>query len=76
MNDTQLALSLDAAEPIDLHAEARETVRRAIEAIPAERACACGDALNGALITAQQLVPIATRRRLAPIVERYWGAQP
>lgn len=56
-------------------AHAREAVRRAIEALPAERGCACGDALRGALVTARDLVPVATRRRLAPLLDRYWGEQ-
>ena len=57
-------------------AHARETVRRAIEAMPVARGCACGDALRGALVTAPALVPIATRRRLAPLLNRYWSEQP
>ena len=57
-------------------AHARDTIRRAIETMPVDRSCVCGDALGGALVTAPELVPIATRRRLAPLVERYWGPQP
>jgi len=38
--------------------------------------CACGDALANALVTAPELVPVETRRRLGLIVERYWGVTP
>ena len=62
-------LSLNAAH-------AHETVRRAIEVMPTERGCVCGDALSGALVTATQLVPVATRRRLAPLLDRYWREHP
>ena len=35
--------------------------------------CECRDGLGGALITPKELVPIATRRRLDLLTERYWG---
>ncbi|HRC62548.1 MAG TPA: S-methyl-5'-thioadenosine phosphorylase [Dehalococcoidia bacterium] len=54
---------------------ARDTVSRTIAALPIEGACACGDALNGAVITAPDAVPPATRQRLAFMLDRYWGAQ-
>jgi 5'-methylthioadenosine phosphorylase len=39
--------------------------------LPAERPCACGHALAGALVTAVDQIPAETRRRLAPLVDRY-----
>lgn len=50
-----------------------EVVRSAIAALPATRACGCGQALATALITPRELVPIETRRRLAPLLAPYWG---
>jgi hypothetical protein len=35
------------------------------------RDCSCGDALLGAIITAADAVPTATRRRLGVIADRY-----
>jgi 5'-methylthioadenosine phosphorylase len=35
--------------------------------------CECRSALAGALITPKELVPVATRRQLNLLTERYWG---
>jgi 5'-methylthioadenosine phosphorylase len=49
-------------------------VREAIAAlVELERTCGCGEALASALITAPEVVPEATRQRLAPLVGRYPG---
>jgi 5'-methylthioadenosine phosphorylase len=50
-----------------------DVVRRTIEMLSAARACACGAALESALITAREIVPAETRQRLAPILDPYWG---
>lgn len=50
-----------------------DAVRRAIAALPETRACACGQALATALVTARAIVPDETRRRLAPLLAPYWG---
>ena len=50
-----------------------EVVRRSIEALPASRSCACGEALASALMTDRAIVPEETRRKLAPILEPHWG---
>ena len=52
---------------------ARAAISAAIGSLGADRACACGDALRDALLTARDAVPEATRRRLAPFLDRYWG---
>lgn len=54
-------------------ANARRIVAAAVAAVGGERTCGCGDALSSALITPRELVPIATRRRLSLLLERYWG---
>lgn len=41
--------------------------------IDRKRACECGNALANALITRPEAIPLETRRRLGPLVERYLG---
>jgi 5'-methylthioadenosine phosphorylase len=52
---------------------ARKIVGATVAGLSDERACECGDALGSALVTAPELVPVETRRRLAALLERYWG---
>jgi 5'-methylthioadenosine phosphorylase len=51
----------------------RHAVRLALQRLPAQRACACKDALKDALITSLDIVPPETLRKLGPIVARYVG---
>jgi len=55
---------------------ARTAVSAAIRTLPAARACDCGRALEGAILTAPAQAPIAVRRRLTPILDRVWGPPP
>ena len=55
-------------------AKARDTIAIMVDRIDPGRPCTCRDALADALITPRHLVPVATRRRLGLITERYWGA--
>jgi 5'-methylthioadenosine phosphorylase len=50
---------------------ARKVIRGVVRELPAERACACGDALAKALITGPENVPEDVKRDLAPIIGRY-----
>jgi len=50
---------------------ARNVLRQAVRAMPAERECKCGRALAHAIVTDPKLVPAATRRRLAAIIGKY-----
>jgi 5'-methylthioadenosine phosphorylase len=50
---------------------AQRVLREAVRAMPEERGCKCGDALKHALVTDMKLVPGATKRRLAAILEKY-----
>src|SRR5712672_1434964 len=50
---------------------AQKVLREAVRAMPAERSCRCGAALQHALITDLKLVPAATKKRLAPIIGKY-----
>jgi 5'-methylthioadenosine phosphorylase len=50
---------------------AQRVLREALRALPAERSCKCGAALQHALVTDMKLVPPATKRRLAAIIAKY-----
>jgi 5'-methylthioadenosine phosphorylase len=52
-------------------ANAQNTIRAAVKAMPADRTCKCGSALSHALVTNPKMVPAATKRKLAVIVGRY-----
>lgn len=56
-------------------ANAQRIVRGVVAALPAERRCACRDALAGALVTSPELVPAQVKRDLAPILGRYIAAE-
>jgi 5'-methylthioadenosine phosphorylase len=50
---------------------AQRVLREAVRAMPAERSCKCGAALQHALVTEAKLVPNATKKRLAAIIGKY-----
>jgi len=50
-----------------------EAVRLALGRLPADRRCGCQDALQDALVTRIDLVPTATRQKLAPLIARHAG---
>jgi 5'-methylthioadenosine phosphorylase len=50
---------------------AQRVLREAVRAMPEDRSCKCGAALQHALITDMKLVPAATKRRLAAIIGKY-----
>jgi 5'-methylthioadenosine phosphorylase len=49
----------------------RRAVRLALARLPDARVCGCQDALGDAIITPMDQVPEETKRRLAPIIEKY-----
>ena len=49
----------------------RRAVRLALASLPGARECGCQHALRDAIITPMDQVPKETKRRLAPIVEKY-----
>ena len=57
-------------------AHGRAAVVRAVSALEDGQRCGCRDALGAALVTAPALVPAETQRRLAPLLDRYWGSVP
>lgn len=50
---------------------AHTLVRSVVEALPPSRSCACGTALNNAIVTAPDLIPSEVKKRLRPIAGRY-----
>jgi 5'-methylthioadenosine phosphorylase len=50
---------------------AQQVIARAVEHLPAPRACACARALESAIITRRDVVPERLRRDLAPLVGKY-----
>ena len=51
----------------------RAALVEAVATLGERGACPCRDALSVSLVTAPELVPDETKRRLAPLLERYWG---
>ncbi len=54
-------------------ASALDAISHTISRLGEPPDCECRSALDGALVTARELVPESTRRRLWPILERSWG---
>jgi 5'-methylthioadenosine phosphorylase len=50
---------------------AQKVLRESVRALPADRNCKCGAALQHALVTDMKLVPAATKKRLAAIIGKY-----
>jgi 5'-methylthioadenosine phosphorylase len=50
---------------------AQRVLREAVRAMPEERSCKCGSALQHSLVTDAKLVPKATKKRLAAIIAKY-----
>jgi 5'-methylthioadenosine phosphorylase len=53
-------------------ANACDVVARAVAGMPRERTCKCGSALAHALLTDRAVVPETTRKKLGPIVAKYF----
>jgi 5'-methylthioadenosine phosphorylase len=52
-------------------ANAAKVVRAAIAAMPAEKSCACGDALKYAILTDRKAIPEHTRQKLGLLLDKY-----
>ena len=50
---------------------AQQAIASAVGRLPFDRTCECATALKHALITRPEAIPDATRKKLAPIVDRY-----
>ena len=52
-------------------AHAQQIIREAIKLLPGERTCACGQALEHALITDPAKIPAETKERLSLLIDKY-----
>jgi 5'-methylthioadenosine phosphorylase len=52
-------------------ANAQRVLREAVKTMPADRKCRCGTALEHSLVTDMNLVPGATKKKLAAIIGKY-----
>jgi 5'-methylthioadenosine phosphorylase len=52
-------------------ANAAQVVRNAVAAMPAERNCACANALATAVLTAREAIPKAAKQKLQLILGKY-----
>jgi 5'-methylthioadenosine phosphorylase len=50
---------------------AQQLIAEAVEALPADRPCACAHALQSAIITRPEAIPDTIKKELAPIVGKY-----
>jgi 5'-methylthioadenosine phosphorylase len=50
---------------------AQQAVQKLVASLKPERACDCGHALAGALITRPDIIPTATRQKLSLLVDKY-----
>jgi 5'-methylthioadenosine phosphorylase len=50
---------------------AGKVVKAAVAAMPSNRSCACSSALQHAILTDRKLIPQATRKKLAVILDKY-----
>jgi 5'-methylthioadenosine phosphorylase len=55
-------------------ATAKQVLERVIPALGSPRDCGCGETLRSAVITAPSAFPLATRRRLALLLDKYFPA--
>lgn len=46
-------------------------IRKAVQLLPAERACGCGESLRNAIMTPEKLIPAKTKKDLAPVIGKY-----
>jgi 5'-methylthioadenosine phosphorylase len=54
-------------------ANVQNVLREAVRELPADRACKCGSALAHAILTDRKLISSATKKRLAPIIGKYFS---
>ena len=50
---------------------ARQIIREVVAHLPESRSCACGHALEGAILTSPDRIPAEVKERLRPLIEKY-----
>ena len=76
-HETHESVTVEAIlEIVHRNAEsAKRIIRAALVSLPMDRNCPCESALKTALVTPKHMVPLTTRRRLAPLLARYMGSE-
>jgi 5'-methylthioadenosine phosphorylase len=46
-------------------------IRHAVQTLPPQRSCGCGESLRNTIMTPQRLIPAKTKKDLAPIIGKY-----
>ena len=72
-SEDEVSVALVVANSIKNVAASQRVLRALVPAIPPTRGCACGSALDGAVITGPELISEDTRSRLSPIIGKYLG---
>lgn len=49
----------------------KSMIRKAVQLLPADRSCGCGEALRNAIMTPEKLIPAKTKKDLAPVIGKY-----
>jgi 5'-methylthioadenosine phosphorylase len=49
----------------------RAMIKQAVQLLPPERTCGCGEALRNTIMTPANLIPARTKKALAPIIGKY-----
>src|SRR5208283_2534437 len=52
-------------------ANAQNVLREAVNNVPADRVCNCGDALKHAILSDRQVIPVKTKKNLDAILKKY-----
>lgn len=52
-------------------ANAEKVIKAAVAAMPAEKTCACGDALKHAILTDRKVIPAEVQKKLSLLLKRY-----
>ncbi|MHB8844179.1 MAG: S-methyl-5'-thioadenosine phosphorylase [Nitrospirota bacterium] len=49
----------------------KSMIRKAVQLLPAERSCGCGESLRNSIMTPEKLIPTKTKKDLSPIIGKY-----
>ncbi len=49
----------------------RAMIQEAVQMLPGNRTCTCGDSLRNTIMTPEKLIPVKTKKDLAPIIGKY-----
>ena len=72
-SEEEVSVELVVANSIKNVAASQRVLKALVSAVPPRRGCACGSALQGAVITSPDLISDDIRTRLSPIIGKYLG---